>query len=106
MGSRGKRKRTIETKRRKRLISAAVIAGKKIFQNNNNKKCLQDSCAIFFSLTKMDKHGKAEGRIGLAKEISEVRGQAPGIGFKKKKKVKGEEFSVLFFHVLYMCRLL
>lgn len=86
MGSRGKRKRTIETKRRKRLISAAVIAGKKIFQNNNNKKCLQNSCAIFFSLTKMDKHGKAEGRIGLAKEISEVRGQAPGIGLKKKKK--------------------
>lgn len=35
----GKRKRTIETRRRKRLISAAVNTGK-IFKNNNNKKCL------------------------------------------------------------------
>ena len=35
----------------------------------------------------MEKHAKIEMQRGLEKEVDEVRGQAPGIFKKKKKKV-------------------
>lgn len=34
----------------------------------------------------MEKHAKIEMQRGLEKEVDEVRGQAPGIVKKKKKK--------------------
>lgn len=46
----------------------------------------------------MDKHDKTEDRIGLEKEISEIRGQAPGVVFKKKKSERRQiQFIYLFF---------
>ena len=38
----------------------------------------------------MEKHAKIEMQRGLEKEVDEVRGQAPGIVKKKKKKFKSK----------------